>query len=316
LSRANILYQFLARIVPLTGLGGAQVPHRQYRNLRSTLDGLSLGDRILFLPLFGIAVVVGTILVLIVGFTLSESLPALEKIGIADFFRGTWHPTTGHYNLLPMVLGSIFVTAGAMVFATPLGIASALFCEFYASRPIALIYRRMLELFAGIPSVVYGFWGLVVLVPIIARIHPPGPSAIAGMFVVGLMILPTIALVTQASLATLPTHYWRSSMALGVERWPTIRRVCLPAARAGIATALVLAVGRAIGETMAVLMICGNAIQVPDSVFDSVRTLTANIALEMAYALDVHRSALFVSGLLLVAIISLGLVLCQNNIDG
>jgi phosphate transport system permease protein len=252
-------------------------------------------------------IVAGAILLLIVGFTLSESLPALRQIGIANFLQGTWHPTIGHYNLLPMVLGSLFVTAGAMVFATPLGIASALFCEFYASRPIALIYRRMLELFAGIPSVIYGFWGLVVLVPIIARIHPPGPSAIAGMFVVGLMILPTIALVTHASLATLPTHYWRSSMALGIDRWPTIRRVCLPAVRTGIATALILAMGRALGETMAVLMVCGNAVQIPDSVFDSVRTLTANIALEMAYALDVHRSALFVSGLLLVAMMSVGI---------
>ena len=149
----------------------------------------------------------------------------------------------------------------------------------------------------------YGFWGLVNLVPLIARIHPPGPSLLAGILILTIMILPTIALMADAALANVPQHYLRGAAALGLSRWATIRGVVFPAAKSGLFTGVILETGRAIGETMAVLMVCGNVVETPHSLFDPIRTLTANIALEMAFALGDHRSALFVSGLLLMAMI-------------
>jgi phosphate transport system permease protein len=223
---------------------------------------------------------------------------------LSRFFTDpSWHPAEGFYNLLPMVWGTLFTMAGSVLVATPLGILSAVFCRYYAPPFIAGVYRRLIELLAGIPSVVYGFWGLVVLVPLIGRIQPPGPSLLAGIIILSIMILPTIALMADASLANVPTHYLRSSAALGLSRWATVRGVVFPAAKSGLFTGVILETGRAIGETMAILMVCGNVVQLPGGLFDPVRTLTANIALEMAYALGDHRSALFVSGLLLMGMI-------------
>jgi len=202
-----------------------------------------------------------------------------------------------------MLWGTLFVTAGSVLIAAPLGIGSAIFCHYYAPPMIAALYRRLIELLAGIPSVVYGFWGLVVLVPLIGRLHPPGTSLLAGIAILTLMILPTIALTADASFSKVPPEYLQGAAALGLSPWVTIRGVAIPAAQSGLLTGLILGTGRAIGETMAVLMVCGNVVQTPKSLFDPVRTLTANIALEMAYAMGNHRSALFVSGLLLMAII-------------
>ncbi|HWV45301.1 MAG TPA: phosphate ABC transporter permease subunit PstC, partial [Nitrospira sp.] len=199
--------------------------------------------------------------------------------------------------------GTLFAMTGSVLIATPLGILSAVFCHYYAPLALALPYRRMIELLAGIPSVVYGFWGLVVLVPLIAEIQPPGPSLLAGILILTIMILPTIALMADASLANVPQQYIRGAAALGLPRWATIRSVVFPAAKSGLFTGVILETGRAIGETMAILMVCGNVVQIPSSIFDPIRTLTANIALEMAYALGDHRAALFVSGLVLMTII-------------
>ena len=171
-------------------------------------------------------------------------------------------------------------------------------------RPLRRPYRRLIELLAGIPSVVYGFWGLVVLVPLIGAIHPPGPSLLAGIVILTIMILPTIALMADASLANIPQQYLRGAAALGLPRWATIRGVVFPAAKSGLFTGIILETGRAIGETMAILMVCGNVVQTPHSLFDPIRTLTANIAIEMAYALGDHRAALFVSGLVLMGMIA------------
>lgn len=193
---------------------------------------------------------------------------------------------------------------GSVLIATPIGILSAIFLQFYAPAIVAGLYRRLIELLAGIPSVVYGFWGLVVLVPLIGKVHPPGPSLLAGIAILTVMILPTIALVADASLAKVPVSYIQGAAALGLSRWATIRKVVLPAAKSGL-TGLILETGRAIGETMAILMVCGNVVQTPKSLFDPIRTLTANIALEMAYATGNHRSALFVSGLVLMGLIAL-----------
>ena len=170
--------------------------------------------------------------------------------------------------------------------------------------PVAVDHRPcLIELLAGIPSVVYGFWGLVVLVPLIGRIQPPGTSLLAGIAILTIMILPTIALMADASLAKVPPEYLRGAAALGLSRWATIRSIVFPAAKSGLFTGVILETGRAIGETMAILMVCGNVVQTPKSLFDPIRTLTANIALEMAYATGDHRSALFVSGLVLMALI-------------
>ena len=246
----------------------------------------------------------GAIVILIIVFLVIEALPALRYLGLPRFFTdASWHPTEGLYNLTPMLWGTLFAMVGSVLLATPLGILSAVFCHYYAPAPIARLYRRLMELLAGIPSVVYGFWGLVVLVPIIGRFHPPGASLLAGMAILTIMILPTMALMADSSFAKVPKEYVHGAVALGLGRWATIKGVVFPIAKSGLFTGMILESGRAIGETMAILMVCGNVVQTPKSLFDPIRTLTANIALEMAYALGDHRSALFVSGLILVAMI-------------
>lgn len=260
----------------------------------------------------------GVIVLVILGFLLIESWPMLNNLGVGRFFSdSSWHPTGGaeaQFDLRPMLAGTLLITALAVAIATPMGIASALFCHFYAPPLLAQCYRRVIELLAGIPSVVYGFWGLVVLVPIIARLHPPGPSLLAGVIILSIMILPTVALVADASFANLPEDYLKGAAALGLSRWGTIYGVVLPSAKPGLITGVILQTGRAIGETMAVLMVCGNVVRTPHSIFDPIRTLTANIALEMAYAMGDHRAALFVSGLLLMALVA-ALVLAAEALD-
>jgi phosphate transport system permease protein len=261
-------------------------------------------DELLCWILRSTAAIAVAIVLLIVIFLIVEAFPALHHIGLFRFFTDpSWHPAEGFYNLTPMLWGTLFAMTGSVLIATPLGILSAVFCHYYAPPALARLYRRLIELLAGIPSVVYGFWGLVVLVPLIAEIQPPGPSLLAGILILTIMILPTIALMADASLANVPQQYIRGAAALGLPRWATIRGVVFPAAKSGLFTGVILEIGRAIGETMAILMVCGNVVQIPSSIFDPIRTLTANIALEMAYALGDHRAALFVSGLVLMAMI-------------
>jgi phosphate transport system permease protein len=265
-------------------------------------------DRLLLWALRAAASVAAAIVMLIGMFLLVESWPALSTVGIARFFSDpSWHPAggpaTGRFNLVPIVVGSLATTTGALAMAGPVGVASAIFSVFYAPVAVAVPYRRLVEMLAGIPSVVYGFWGLIVLTPIVRQWQPPGQSLLAGMLILALMILPTVALLSEAGLRAVPREYLQGASALGLSRWGTVWGVAIPAARGSIATALVLATARAIGETMAVLMVSGNVVQVPHSVFDPIRTLTANIALELGYALDFHRSALFVTGLLLMVVV-------------
>ena len=261
-------------------------------------------DRLLLWLLRGTATLAGAIVLLIVGFLVVEAIPVLRHVGIERFVTDpSWHPAEGLYNLTPMLWGTLFAMVGSVLIATPLGIFSAVFCHYYAPLAVARPYRKLIELLAGIPSVVYGFWGLVVLVPLIGSIHPPGPSLLAGIVILAMMILPTIALMADASLANVPPQYVRGAAALGLSRWATIRGVVFPAAQSGLFTGAILETGRAIGETMAILMVCGNVVQTPHSLFDPMRTLTANIALEMAYAFGDHRAALFVSGLVLMGMI-------------
>jgi phosphate transport system permease protein len=278
-------------------------------------------DRVLLWTLRACAALAGAILLLIVVFLATESLPALRLVGLSRFFTDAkWGPTEDLYNLTPMLWGTLYAMTGAVLIATPVGILSAVFCHYYAPPIIATSYRRLIELLAGIPSVVYGFWGLVSLVPLINRIHHPGTSLLAGVIILTIMILPTIALMADSALASVPQQLLRGAAALGLSRWATIRGVVFPAAKSGLFTGVILETGRAIGETMAVLMVCGNVVETPHSVFDPIRTLTANIALEMSFALGTHRSALFVSGLLLMAMIVLlaiaGEIISKERIYG
>jgi len=276
--------------------------------LRSNTLSPWRGDALLVGLLRGCAALVGAIVVLILLFLVRESISAFRNVGIGRLFTDTsWHPAVdgaqGQFNLTPMLVGSLVAMLGAVLLAAPLGVGSAVFCHYYAPRGIAGPYRKMIELLAGIPSVVYGFWGLVVLVPLIASWHPHGPSLLAVILLLTLMILPTIALTADAALANVPPEYVRGAAALGLSRWGTLRSAVFPAAKSGLFTGILLGTGRALGETMAVMMVCGNVVRMPHSLFDPVRTLTANIALEMAYAMGDHRSALFISGLLLMVLI-------------
>ena len=274
----------------------------------STIGRYGRMDSVTVVVLWLAGILAGTIVVLIVLFLVIEAWPALRTVGLTRFVSDpSWHPAggaeQGRFNLTPMLVGTLLATAGAIAVAAPLGIACALFTRFYAPRRIGQVHRRVLELLAGIPSVVYGFWGLVVLAPLIAKLQPPGQSLLAAIVILAIMILPTVALLSDAALRSVPAAHLQAAHAMGLSRLAVIFGAALPAARGGIATAVLLATGRAIGETMAVLMVAGNVVQVPHSVFDPVRTMPANIALELGYAMDHHRSALFVSGLMLMLMV-------------
>lgn len=250
------------------------------------------------------AALAGSVLLMMLVFLLYESWPFFAKHGLGALVLDSgWHPSSGAFNLSPMLAGTLAVTLGAVILAVPLGLGTAIFCRYYAPLSVAGPLRRMVELMGGMPSVVFGLWGLMVLVPSIGALRPPGASLLAGIIILALMILPTITLTSEAALGTVPVAHLHAAAALGLSRWAILKGVVLPSARSGVFAGIILAFGRAVGETMAVLMVCGNQVQVPDSVFEPVRTLTANIALEMAYATGDHRSALFVSGLLLVAMV-------------
>jgi phosphate transport system permease protein len=243
----------------------------------------------------------GVITLLIVVYLCAQSFPLLQQIGITRFFTDhTWAPTRGQFNLLPMCIGTLYATLGAVTLAAPCGIALAVFAAFYAPTLISRVVHGVLGLLAGIPSVVFGLWGLVTLVPLLNRLHPPGLSLLMGIVILMLMILPTIALIAEAALRAVPQEYTLSGAALGCDRWQVVRGIALPAARSGLLTAVMLGAERALGETMAVSMVMGNTIQIPESVLVPARTLTAHIGLEMAYAMGSHRAALFVAGLWLL----------------
>ena len=245
-------------------------------------------------------------LLLVLGFLLREAAPLLNSRQSLGFLTdASWYPLEGQFGLLPMAAASLAAALGAIVLAGPLGLASAIFLHFLAPPAIARVYRLMIALLAGIPSVVFGLWGLTVLVPLIARWQPPGASLLAAILILALMILPTIALTGASALAAVPKSLLHGAHALGLTQRGTILRVAVPAARSGILNGVLLASARALGETMAVLMVAGNVVQYPSGLFDPVRVLTANIALEMAYATGLHRSGLFMSGLLLMAVVIL-----------
>ncbi|MCG8653714.1 MAG: phosphate ABC transporter permease subunit PstC [Pirellulales bacterium] len=282
---------------------------------RSTLSQ-SLIDRGLTGATRLCAMVSAAIVLLVIAFLVWESMPALADVGLTRFFTDdSWHPLYDQFNLLPMIAATALTTGGALLLAGPLGIASAVFSQYYAPPLISNGYRRLVELLAGIPSVVFGLWGLVVLAPLIAGWGGSGQSLLTATLVLGLMILPTIALTTHSALRAVPRQWIAGGAALGFDRWAIAWRIALPAARRGITVGILLALARALGETMAVLMLAGNVVEMPDSILSPVRTLTANIALEMGYASSSHRSILFVSGLILMSVV-VGLVALSELAGG
>ena len=284
-------------------------------NKRNILSSLQADTWLQSILVLAAATAVG-ILLLIVLFLIRESWPALQHVGAFRFISDAgWHPLEGAFNLAPMLVATFAASVGAILVAGPLGVASAVFGHFYAPAVVAVVFRRMVALLAGIPSVVFGLWGLTVLVPRIAEWQPPGASLLAGILILAFMILPTVALTADAALKTVPENYLRGANALGLSRAGIILNVAIPAAHSGIVGGILLATARALGETMAVLMVAGNVVQVPTSLFDPVRVLTANIALEMAYATGDHRAALFVSGLALMLLV-VGLAAMAGKLGG
>ena len=243
-------------------------------------------------------------------FLFANGVPAMSEIGFLDFLTGTmWKPNNDIYGILPMIVGSLYVTAGAIVFGVPIGILTAVFMAFYCPKQIYKPLKTATELLAGIPSVVYGFFGLVVLVPIVRQLGRDlgfggnGSSMLTAALLLGIMILPTIIGLTESSLRAVPTQYYEGAVALGATHERAIFRVVLPAAKSGTVAAIVLGVGRAIGETMAVIMVAGNQARMPQGIFRGIRTLTANIVIEMGYATDLHREALIATGVVLFVFI-------------
>src|SRR5262245_49766807 len=271
-------------------------------------------DRLLLWLLRLCAGLAGILTLLIFTYLCAQSVPLLRKVGFLRLFTDqTWAPASGHFTLVPMLLGTCYAALGAISVATPLSIALAIFVTFYAPPSLAGILRGILGLLAGLPSVVYGLWGLVALAPLLNHVHPPGLSLLLGIVILTIMTFPTIALVAEAALRAVPQEYVLGGFALGCARWRVVRRVVLPAARSGLGTVL-LGTTRALGETMAVLMVMGNTIQIPANILAPTRTLTGHIALEMAYALGDHRAALFTAGVLLLGVVT-GLVLLADRVS-
>jgi len=256
-------------------------------------------------------------LALITAFIFKEGLPIMFKVGLWEFiFSSNWYPTEGEFGIFPMIIGSLAVTAGAMVIGILLGLSCAVLLAGFAPPRMVAVIKPSIELLAGIPSVVYGFIGVVILVPFIrdwlgpamvgmglAPDPGPGLSVLAASIVLGIMTLPTITSISVDALQAVPRSYREGSLALGATEWQTMHMVMLKAARSGLVAAVILGMGRAVGETMAVIMVAGNTLDVPHGILDPVRTLTSNIALEMGYAAGDHRKALFATGVVLFVII-------------
>ncbi|ATW23870.1 phosphate ABC transporter permease subunit PstC [Candidatus Formimonas warabiya] len=277
-------------------------------------------EKVIEKTLFCAALAQVLVIILIGFFVFKEGLPVMEKYGIFHFLSGEiWNPTKQIYGIYPMIIGTFVVTLGALVLGVPLGVATAIFLAEIVSEKTGRFFRPAIELLAGIPSVVYGLFGMVLVKNVILYIErhflsnflPPeyqwGYSILTASIILAVMILPTIINISEDSIRSVPIEYREGSLALGATHWQTIAKVLLPAARSGILAAIVLGMGRALGETMAVIMVAGNTVEVPAlslwGIFAPVRTLTGNIALEMGYAGPEHQQALFATGIVLFVFI-------------
>lgn len=242
--------------------------------------------------------------VLICVFLLASGVPAIREIGLFQFLLGTkWKPANDLYGILPMIIGSVYVTAGALLIGVPIGILTAVFMARFCPKGLYRPMKAAVNLMAGIPSVVYGFFGLVVLVPFIRDVFGGGQSVLTASVLLGLMILPTIISVSETAIRAVPASYYEGALALGASHERSVFFAVVPAAKSGIFAGVVLGIGRAVGETMAVKMVAGNQAVIPDSILAGVRTLTTNIVLEMGYSTDLHRQALIGTAVVLFVLI-------------
>ena len=239
--------------------------------------------------------------VLICVFLFANGIPAIKEVGMNEFVLGQkWKPGNNKFGIFPMILGSIYITAGALVIGIPVGILTAIFMARFCPKRLYRFLKPVVELLAGIPSVVYGFFGLVVLVPFVREtLGGSGTSIFTASILLGIMILPTIIGVSEAAIRAVPNSYYEGALALGATHERSVFFTIVPAAKSGIMAGVILGVGRAIGETMAVIMVAGNQARMPKSIFKGIRTLTANIVIEMGYATDLHREMLIATGVIL-----------------
>nr|WP_302641022.1 phosphate ABC transporter permease subunit PstC [uncultured Agathobaculum sp.] len=248
--------------------------------------------------------------VLICLFLFANGIPAMKEIGLLNFLTGAkWKPGNDIYGILPMILGSIYITAGAVVIGVPVGLLTAIFMAFYCPKKLYGLLKPCTELLAGIPSIVYGFFGMVVIVPCIRTVTAlfgadiSGSSILAASVLLGIMILPTVIGVSEAALRAVPSAYYEGAVAMGARHERAIFTVMLPAAKSGVLAGVVLGIGRAIGETMAVIMVAGNQPRLTGNMLKGIRTMTANIVIEMGYATGLHREALIATGVVLFVFI-------------
>lgn len=282
--------------------------HKRYKNkgIRNLIEHI-------FENLFLICACISILSVIIISvYIFANGIPIFFKVGFKEIIFGTeWKPLEGKFGLLPMIVASILVTLGSVAIGVIIGLMTAILLAEVAPERLSKVIRPAVELLAGIPSVVYGFFGLIVIVPIIdKKFGGGGNSLLAAIIILGIMILPTIVSIAETSIRSVPKEYKEGSLALGASHVQTIFKVIIPGAKSGIMAAIVLGMGRAIGETMAAILVIGNTPQVPHSLFDRVRTLTSNIAIEMSYAQGLHQEALFATGVVLfVFIMALNIIL-------
>ena len=272
-----------------------------------------LGGVFLFCALVSVLAVI-----LICLFLFANGLPAMGKIGVFDFLLGEkWAPGNDIYGIFPMILGSLYVTAGAVILGVPLGILTAVFMARFCPRRLYRLIKPAINLLSGIPSIVYGFFGMVALVPMVRHVFGgDGNSILTASILLGMMILPTIIGVAESSLRAVPESYYEGALALGASHERSVFFTVLPAAKSGIFAGVVLGIGRAVGEATAVMMIAGNQARIPDSILKGVRTLTSNIVMEMGYAGDLHREALIATAVVLfifILIINVSLSLFKRR---
>lgn len=280
------------------------------------------GERLIRVVLAAMAFTAIAGLALITAFIFKEGFPLMMKVGLGKFVLSSeWYPRERQFGIFPMIVGSLAVTAGAMVIGVIFGVGVAVLLTQFCPPRLVGFLKPAIELLAGIPSVVYGFMGVVVLVPLIRdHLGGPGLSVLAASVVLGVMVLPTVISISVDALSAVPRPYYEGSLALGATEWQTAHMVMLRSARSGIVAAIILGMGRAIGETMAVIMVAGNTIALPTSLLSPVRTLTSNIALEMGYAAGEHRQALFATGVVLFVVImilnTIALALSRRRVAG
>lgn len=265
---------------------------------------------ILFLLAAGFSIIAVFMICL---FLFANSIPAIHKIGFVEFIFGQkWKPGNELYGIFPMIIGSLYVTAGAIIFGVPVGLMTAIFLSKFCPKKLHKFLKSAIDLLAGIPSVVYGFFGLMVIIPFVREVFGGnGNSILTASILLGIMILPTIISVSESSLNAVPESYYEGARALGATHERSVFYAMLPAAKSGILAGVILGIGRAIGETMAVIMVAGNQARIPTSILKGVRTLTANIVIEMGYATDLHREALIATGAVLFVFILI-INLCFN----